>query len=297
MAFDKPNEAKLLELISRTGYKMLQENGQRRFGPPRDRDHVAPPKGCEVFVGRIPRDCFEDELFPVFERTGTVFEMRLMMDFSGSNRGYAFVMYTTREGARRAVQELDNYEIRRGKHIGVCMSVDNCRLFVGGIPKTRTREEILAEMRRLTDGVVDVIVYPATHDRMKNRGFAFVEYATHRDAAMARRKLIPGRIQFFGQSIAVDWAEPERNVEDDVMSTVRVLYVRNLPVEFDESRIRQLFVEAIGDMGKQTVEKVRRIGTYAFVNCTTREYAELARIALHGRQLTTSNAAAYQVSN
>lgn len=58
-------------------------------GPP-------PPRGCEVFVGKIPRDMYEDELVPLFERAGRIYEFRLMMEFSGENRGYAFVMYTNR---------------------------------------------------------------------------------------------------------------------------------------------------------------------------------------------------------
>lgn len=81
---------------------------------------------------------------------------------------------------------------RNGRLLGVCASVDNCRLFVGGIPKTKKREEILAEMNKVTDGVIDVIVYPSAADKTKNRGFAFVEYNSHRAAAMARRKLLPG---------------------------------------------------------------------------------------------------------
>lgn len=56
----------------------------------------APPRGCEVFVGKIPRDMYEDELVPLFERAGKIYEFRLMMEFSGENRGYAFVMYTNR---------------------------------------------------------------------------------------------------------------------------------------------------------------------------------------------------------
>lgn len=84
---------------------------------------------------------------------------------------------------------------RNGRLLGVCASVDNCRLFVGGIPKTKKREEILAEMKKVTEGVVDVIVYPSAADKSKNRGFAFVEYESHRAAAMARRKLLPGRHQ------------------------------------------------------------------------------------------------------
>lgn len=58
-------------------------------GPP-------PPRGCEVFVGKIPRDMYEDELVPLFEKAGRLYEFRLMMEFSGENRGYAFVTYTNR---------------------------------------------------------------------------------------------------------------------------------------------------------------------------------------------------------
>jgi RNA recognition motif. (a.k.a. RRM, RBD, or RNP domain) len=84
------------------------------------------------------------------------------------------------------------------------------------------KDEILGEMKKVTDGVVDVIVYPSANDKSKNRGFAFVEYASHRAAAMARRKLIPGRIQLWGHPIAVDWAEPEKEVDEDTMSKVKI---------------------------------------------------------------------------
>lgn len=47
---------------------------------------------------------------------------------------------------------------------------------------------------QVTDGVVDAIVYPSTTDKNRNRGFAFVEYESHKAAAMARRKLIPGSL-------------------------------------------------------------------------------------------------------
>lgn len=100
------------------------------------------------------------------------------------------------------------------------MSVDNCRLFVGGVPRNKSREEILEEIRRVTEGVLDVIVYPSASDRTQNRGFAFVEYESHRAAAMARRKLIPGRIPIFGQQLAVDWAEPERDPDENLMNKV-----------------------------------------------------------------------------
>ncbi|XP_040893169.1 RNA-binding protein 47 isoform X6 [Toxotes jaculatrix] len=279
-----PNEAALVALMERTGYSMVQENGQRKYGPPPGWSAPSPPRGCEIFVGKIPRDVYEDELVPVFESVGRIYEMRLMMDFDGKNRGYAFVMYTEKHEAKRAVRELNNYEVRPGRLLGVCSSVDNCRLFIGGIPKTKKREEILEEVSKVTEGVLDVIVYASAADKMKNRGFAFVEYESHRAAAMARRKLMPGRIQLWGHQIAVDWAEPEIDVDEDVMETVKILYVRNLMMETSEETIRQVFSQ----WNPGCVERVKKIRDYAFVHFTSRDDAVLAMDHLNGTEVEGS---------
>ncbi len=87
-----------------------------------------------------------------------------------------------------------------------------------------TKEDIVSEMQKVTEGVVDVIVYPSASDKTKNRGFAFVEYESHRATAMARRKLKNGRVDLWGHNIAVDWAEPELEVDADIMAQVRTSY-------------------------------------------------------------------------
>jgi Q family heterogeneous nuclear ribonucleoprotein R len=211
---------KLLDLTQDTGYPIVQHNGQRKFGPPPDYIGIAPPKGCEVFIGKLPREIFEDELVPIFSKVGKIYEMRLMMDFSGSNRGYAFVTYCNKLDAYRAVKELNGYEIRAGRNIGVVKSVDNCRLFVGGIPKNKTKEEVYEELAKRVTGIVDVILYKNCFDRRMNRGFAFVEFTTHRAAAMARRALVPGYVKIWDQEVMVDWAEPEPDIDDDQMRRV-----------------------------------------------------------------------------
>ena len=99
--------------------------------------------------------------------------------------------------------------------------MDNCRLFVGGIPKWALKDEVNTEISKITDGVVDVIMYPSASDKSKNRGFAFIEYECHRAAAMARRKLMSGAIQFWGNQIAVDWAKPEIEPDEEIMSQVK----------------------------------------------------------------------------
>ncbi|XP_065699943.1 APOBEC1 complementation factor isoform X1 [Patagioenas fasciata] len=278
-------EATLRALIQRTGYNLIQENGQRKYGgPPPGWDGPPPERGCEIFIGKLPRDLFEDELIPLCEKIGKIYEMRMMMDFNGNNRGYAFVTFSNKQEAKNAIKQLNNYEIRNGRLLGVCASVDNCRLFVGGIPKTKKREEILAEMKKVTDGVVDVIVYPSAADKTKNRGFAFVEYESHRAAAMARRKLLPGRIQLWGHPIAVDWAEPEVEVDEDTMSSVKILYVRNLMLSTTEETIEKEF----NNIKPGAVERVKKIRDYAFVHFNKREDAVEAMKALNGKVLDGS---------
>nr|XP_020477830.1 probable RNA-binding protein 46 isoform X2 [Monopterus albus] len=275
-------EMALLTLMEKTGYNVVQENGQRKYGgPPPGWEGPAPPRGCEVFVGKIPRDMYEDKLVPLFERAGRLYELRLMMEFSGENRGYAFVMYTNREAAQRAIQMLDNYEVRPGKFIGVCVSLDNCRLFVGSIPKDKRKDEIMEELKKVTDGVMDVIVYPSSIDKSRNRGFAFVEYESHKAAAMARRKLIPGTFQLWGGPIQVDWAEPEKDVDEEVMQHVRVLYVRNLMPSTTEETLRLEFSR----FKPGSVERVKKLTDYAFIHYNSREDAITAMSLMNGAQI------------
>ena len=174
-----------------------------------------------------------------FSLTGKIYELRLMMEFSGFNRGFGFVEFSTKAEATRAIELMNDYELRPRHSIGVVKSVDNCRLFVGNLPKDKSADEIKSEMMRLTEGVKECIVYrysstvlslntlnlnilysSSIADKTKNRGFAFVEYVNHRAASKARRKLIPERLHMWGNEIAVDWAAPEPEIDDEIMTKV-----------------------------------------------------------------------------
>ena len=62
---------------------------------------------------------FEDELVPMFEPHGTIYEFRLMVDsMSGLNKGFAFCTYTTNEDAKEAVKALDKKVMKDGKILG-----------------------------------------------------------------------------------------------------------------------------------------------------------------------------------
>lgn len=81
-----------------------------------------PPKSCEVYVGRIPRDVSELELWLLFSTIGDIYLQRFKVDFRGANRGFAFVRFIELQDADRAVAELNNFEMRLKHKIVVAKS-------------------------------------------------------------------------------------------------------------------------------------------------------------------------------
>lgn len=54
--------------------------------------------------------------------------------------------------------QLDNHEIKPGKVMKINISVPNLRLFVGNIPKSKGKEEILDEFGKLTGKVCSKLI-------------------------------------------------------------------------------------------------------------------------------------------
>lgn len=282
-----PDEAKIKALLERTGYTLDVTTGQRKYGgPPPDSVYSGqqPSVGTEIFVGKIPRDLFEDELVPLFEKAGPIWDLRLMMDpLTGLNRGYAFVTFCTKEAAQEAVKLYNNHEIRSGKHIGVCISVANNRLFVGSIPKSKTKEQILEEFSKVTEGLTDVILYHQPDDKKKNRGFCFLEYEDHKTAAQARRRLMSGKVKVWGNVGTVEWADPIEDPDPEVMAKVKVLFVRNLANTVTEEILEKSFSQ----FGK--LERVKKLKDYAFIHFDERDGAVKAMEEMNGKDLEGEN--------
>lgn len=218
---------RLLPLVTcnQYSYDLIQSNGQRVFSIKPELHPTPPPKGSEIFVGKLPRDIFEDELVPLFGAAGSIYKLRLMVDFAGKTRGYAFITYFTVEQANNAVKLLDGMEVRQGRRIGVYKSVDNCRLFMGNIPTDKTEADIWEALHLLVEGLREIIMYRAHNSCFENRGFVFLEFEDHRSAAMARRKLTPGSVYLWGTPIMVDWADPVPEVDPDIMAKVGSMFL------------------------------------------------------------------------
>lgn len=136
-------------------YHIIQEKGQRIFRPV-DTSFESDPeyeqvKMHEVFLNNLPNDLFENELLPFLCRAGSVYVIRTIMNFSGTTKGMAYVIFASVEAAFLAVETLNNEYIRqRGngctRKVHVRFSVNNCRLLMHSLPREKSLQEVRDEL-------------------------------------------------------------------------------------------------------------------------------------------------------
>ena len=79
-----PDAGKMKEILARTGYSHEVSSTLRKYGgPPPNWTGPKPGPGTEVFLGRLPQDVYEDDLIPVFETVGKIYELRVIVDNEG----------------------------------------------------------------------------------------------------------------------------------------------------------------------------------------------------------------------
>jgi RNA recognition motif-containing protein len=66
----------------------------------------------KLYVGNLPYETGESELQELFARAGTVETVKVMRDMAtGRARGFAFVEMSTDDEARKAISELNEYQL------------------------------------------------------------------------------------------------------------------------------------------------------------------------------------------
>ncbi|KAM9795587.1 dead end protein 1 [Neosynchiropus ocellatus] len=186
--------------------QLTQLNGQRRYGgPPPGWEGHAPGARCEVYISQIPHDVYEDVLIPLFSRIGPLWEFRLMMNFSGQNRGFAYAKYGSSASASEAVYQLDGVMIEPGHHLTVRHSTEKRRLYITRLPSYIEQRWLRQVLCGLFDGVQDVSLKT---ERFTMTTYADVNFKSHHDASMAKKDLVQAFRKHFQLSVDVQWYLP-----------------------------------------------------------------------------------------
>ncbi|MCO5602848.1 hypothetical protein L7F22_056987 [Adiantum nelumboides] len=242
---DVPKELANDEMVHVQEKEQTDDGGEESFEDPLAR----PPHGSEVFVGGITKDAVEDDLRDLCATCGDIFELRLMKDKEkGDNKGFAFVTFTTKESAEKAIETLNEQELK-GRKLRFSASQAKNKLFIGNVPKNWDREELQRNLLERAPGItsLELLMDPQNNDR--NRGFAFVEYYNHACAENARRKLSMPGYKLGTNPPTINWADSRGTSDSVAMSQVKVVYVRNLPESATQEQVWKLF-ERHGEISK-----------------------------------------------
>lgn len=193
-----------------------------------------PPHGTEVFVGNLPRNITKEDLTSLCEQHGEVFDVIIKRE--ASKLEYAFVTFTTKESAKKAIETLNGFEFK-DKKLRVSESQPKNRLFLGNIPSNLKEEELTKIVSEQGPGYQHLELIKDPKDTTRNRGFAFVEYYNKGCAEKAMKNMTHSKFQLDDKLITVKWATSQRSSSDEVKS----VYVRNLPENVTEEQLRELF--------------------------------------------------------
>lgn len=91
---------------------------------------------------------------------------------------------------------------------------------MGGVPVTKSKDEVWQQLQvKGIRNIVDVIMYRSYSNRAHNRGFVFLEFQTHEDAARFRSKY-DKCLELFDRPVVIDWSVPIPEVDEEIMKTV-----------------------------------------------------------------------------
>ena len=229
-----------------------------------------------VFIKNLDTAIDNKALHDTFAAFGNILSCKVAQDEFGNSKGYGFVHYETGEAATQAIKHvngmlLNEKKVFVGHHVARKdreskfeeMKANFTNIYVKNIEPEATDDEF----RALFEKYGDITSASITRDPEtgKSKGFGFVNYVKHEDAAKAVDALHDK--DFKGQSLYVGRAQKKHEREEELRKqheAARVeksakyqgvnLYVKNLHDDIDDEKLREIFAAS----GTITSAKVMR---------------------------------------
>lgn len=229
-----------------------------------------------VFIKNLDTAIDNKALHDTFVAFGNILSCKVAQDEFGNSKGYGFVHYETGEAAANAIKHVNNMLLNEkkvyvGHHVARKdreskfeeMKANFTNIYVKNIESEVTDDEF----RSLFENYGEITSASITRDpdTGKSRGFGFVNYVRHEDAAKAVEELHD--MEFKGQNLYVGRAQKKYEREEELRKqheAARVekaskyqgvnLYVKNLHDDIDDEELRKIFAGS----GTITSAKVMR---------------------------------------
>lgn len=216
-----------------------------------------------VFIKNLDTAIDNKALHDTFAAFGNILSCKVAQDEYGNSKGYGFVHYETAEAATNAIKHvngmlLNEKKVFVGHHIAKKdrqskfeeMKANFTNIYVKNVESEVTDDEFRDLFERY--GEITSASLTRDPDTGKSRGFGFVNYVNHEDAATAVDEL--NDKDFKGQNLYVGRAQKKHEREEELRKqyeAARVekaskyqgvnLYVKNLADDIDDEKLRDIF--------------------------------------------------------
>ncbi|XP_050310655.1 probable RNA-binding protein 46 [Anthonomus grandis grandis] len=264
-------------LEANPGYHIIQQNDQRVFEPVEATKFNNYPEGCEVFVGNIPANVFEDVLIPLFQKAGIIYKFRLVTDLDKERRGYGFVCFFDPADAQQAITLFNDYEITKDNKLAVHLSNPKRYLFIWNIPEEKTLQEVEDVFRGYFKGITAVTMYPNRQNPNHNRGYALIEFGSCFEAFEALNRLYPRNLFAWNRRLSADWADPIQECAPQYQPSI--IFLSNLPREVTKEELEEVVRALVSPF---VITSVYKVMSFAFVHCPEPCLADFVKDRLIG---------------
>jgi len=227
-------------------------------------------------------------LYEIFNSVGPVGSIRICRDsVSRRSLGYGYVNFHSVSDAERALDTL-NYSSIKGRACRIMWSQRDPSLRKSGVGNIFVKNldrnidnKALYDTFSLFGNILSCKV--ACDPSGKSRGYGFVHYETEEAAKQAIERV--NGMQIGDKTVEVH-RFMKRDARDPAPTTYTNIYVKNLPDDFDEEKLKTMF----GDFGTITSSAIledRLNRKFCFINYETTEAAQKAVADLNGKDLRT----------
>ncbi|KOM51490.1 hypothetical protein LR48_Vigan09g014900 [Vigna angularis] len=239
-----------------------------------------------LYVGDLDETIDESQLFIIFDHVAKVVSVRICRDYAtGKSLGYAYVTYSSRYNAAKAIKEL-NFVSVNGKTIRVTYSNRD--------PSVRKSGRANLYVKNLAPSIYHKALYDlcssfgnilsctvATDASGQSKGYGFVQFESEASAKEAIEKLngtlLKDKKIYMGPFVS----KQDRVNSDASFSNV---YVKNLSDTITDAELQNIFGE-YGDITSAVVMRHTdgRSKGFGFVNFANADNAARARDGLDGQ--------------
>lgn len=270
------------------------------------RDPSARKNGAgNIFIKNLHPDIDNKTLHETFSAFGKILSCKIATDAQGNSKGFAFVHYAEAESAKEAIENvngmlLNDLEVFVGPHIlkkdresKIQELVENfTNIYTKNFPLEWTKEDLekkFGEFGNVTS------LYLATDEAGNSKGFAFVNFENHEDAAKAVEALNnsehDGKVMYVGRAQKKRERSEQLKKQHEALEQEKInkyqgvnVFVKNLDDSIDEARLKEEF-SPYGEITSLVIMKdeAGKSKGFGFVCFSSPEEANKAIAEMHQR--------------